>query len=360
MVKWRSLSCIIGTRERRDIGQSASELQTCNYEGIKYPFGDLISSNNEKDLKDNLNSSSLNIDELEGLPCPPMDKDFLLMGVQPEMDLSGFFDGIEDDGNICDINECATSPKSVQTGPKLQQPRSGKDFDLLKSLYLQNDKGAEKVDIKKDPATINLKKRPYSALDDSASTEATKMAAPVKRSRCQDANNMTKTGLATVGVDKVCSDYNNNCQKKVQVDRQKQTIDMGQLDEVSKELKLKESVMKLHKSYNVRKHKQVQMIDVCDLPKNTNCAFGQHRKKRFSCPLADIRDFCNAPNGLSKQSLTVNERLDNDMSQSPLAGKTKGAEVTSEATEWELELEAQLVEARSIIQEQVQKFSPVK
>lgn len=34
----------------------------------------------------------------------------------------------------------------------------------------------------------------------------------------------------------------------------------------------------------------------------------------------------------------------------------RGAEVTSEATERELELEAQLVEARSIIQEQVLKF----
>lgn len=34
----------------------------------------------------------------------------------------------------------------------------------------------------------------------------------------------------------------------------------------------------------------------------------------------------------------------------------KGAEVTSEATERELELEAQLVEARSIIQEQVLQF----
>lgn len=34
----------------------------------------------------------------------------------------------------------------------------------------------------------------------------------------------------------------------------------------------------------------------------------------------------------------------------------KGAEVTSEATERELELEAQLVEARSIIQEQVLCF----
>lgn len=34
----------------------------------------------------------------------------------------------------------------------------------------------------------------------------------------------------------------------------------------------------------------------------------------------------------------------------------KGAEVTSEATERELELEAQLVEARSIIQEQVCEF----
>ncbi|KAL0346038.1 UNVERIFIED_CONTAM: hypothetical protein Sradi_4435100 [Sesamum radiatum] len=101
----------------------------------------------------------------------------------------------------------------------------------------------------------------------------------------------------------------------------------------------------------------------------------------------DIREFLNAPNG--KQSCPMNERSDSDPSQSPLGGKTdmfdlplhmardqieeslrtkmasikermvqlqdaqKGAEVTSEVTERELELEAQLVEARSIIQEQV-------
>ncbi|XP_039035970.1 afadin- and alpha-actinin-binding protein-like [Hibiscus syriacus] len=102
----------------------------------------------------------------------------------------------------------------------------------------------------------------------------------------------------------------------------------------------------------------------------------------------DMRDFFNAPNGMTKQSLPVTDRHENDPSQSPLGGRTdvfglpfhmardqieeslrtkmasvkermvqlqdaqKGAEVTSEATERELELEAQLVEARSIIQEQ--------
>ncbi|EOY31879.1 Afadin- and alpha-actinin-binding protein isoform 3 [Theobroma cacao] len=107
-----------------------------------------------------------------------------------------------------------------------------------------------------------------------------------------------------------------------------------------------------------------------------------------SMQVVDMRDFFNAPNGLSKQSLPVSERQENDPSQSPLGGRTdvfdlpfhmardqieeslrtkmasikermvqlqdaqKGAEVTSEATERELELEAQLVEARSIIQEQ--------
>uniref|UniRef100_A0A5B7APX4 Putative afadin-and alpha-actinin-binding protein isoform X2 n=1 Tax=Davidia involucrata TaxID=16924 RepID=A0A5B7APX4_DAVIN len=107
----------------------------------------------------------------------------------------------------------------------------------------------------------------------------------------------------------------------------------------------------------------------------------------------DMRDFLNAPNGLSKQSFPVNERLDADPSQSPLGGRTdvfdlpfhvardqieeslrtkmasikermvelqdaqKGAEVSSEATERELELEAQLVEARSIIQEQASIMS---
>ncbi|XP_020871733.1 afadin- and alpha-actinin-binding protein [Arabidopsis lyrata subsp. lyrata] len=102
----------------------------------------------------------------------------------------------------------------------------------------------------------------------------------------------------------------------------------------------------------------------------------------------DMRDFLNAPNGSANPSLAGSEKREADASQSPLGGKTdvfdlpyrmargqieeslrtkmasikermvqlqdapKGASVTSEATERELELEAQLVEARSIIQEQ--------
>uniref|UniRef100_A0A1D1XY26 Afadin-and alpha-actinin-binding protein n=1 Tax=Anthurium amnicola TaxID=1678845 RepID=A0A1D1XY26_9ARAE len=102
----------------------------------------------------------------------------------------------------------------------------------------------------------------------------------------------------------------------------------------------------------------------------------------------DMRDFLNAPNGPSQQDLAVNERNNPESPKSPLGGRTdvfdlpfhmardqieeslrtkmasvkarmvqlqdaqKGAEVTSEATERELELEAQLVEARSIIEEQ--------
>ncbi|XP_021724941.1 afadin- and alpha-actinin-binding protein-like isoform X5 [Chenopodium quinoa] len=107
----------------------------------------------------------------------------------------------------------------------------------------------------------------------------------------------------------------------------------------------------------------------------------------------DMRGFLNAPNGSTKQPLTSNEKHDNDLSQSPFGGKTdvfdlpfhmgrgqieenlrakmssikerlcqlqdaqKGADVTSEVTERELELEAQLVEARSIIQEQASIMS---
>ncbi len=36
----------------------------------------------------------------------------------------------------------------------------------------------------------------------------------------------------------------------------------------------------------------------------------------------DMRDFINAPNGLSKQALAVNERVESDPSQSPLGGRT--------------------------------------
>ncbi|PNY04326.1 afadin/alpha-actinin-binding protein, partial [Trifolium pratense] len=112
-----------------------------------------------------------------------------------------------------------------------------------------------------------------------------------------------------------------------------------------------------------------------------------------SVGLVDMRDFLNAPNGLPNQSPTPSERAESNPSQSPLVGRTdvfdlpfhmardqieeslrakmtsikermgqlqdaqKEAEVTSEATERELELEAQLVEARSIIQEQASIMS---
>ncbi|OEL23826.1 hypothetical protein BAE44_0015155 [Dichanthelium oligosanthes] len=107
----------------------------------------------------------------------------------------------------------------------------------------------------------------------------------------------------------------------------------------------------------------------------------------------DMREFLNAPNGSSQPTVAANGRQEGGSPQSPLGGKTdvfdlpfhmardqieeslrtkmasikarmtqlqdaqKGAEVTSEATERELELEAQLVEARSIIQEQASIMS---
>ncbi|XP_071725400.1 uncharacterized protein [Rutidosis leptorrhynchoides] len=107
----------------------------------------------------------------------------------------------------------------------------------------------------------------------------------------------------------------------------------------------------------------------------------------------EMRDILNAPNGTSKHTTLANEKMDADPYQSPLGGRTdifdlpsfmgrdqieaflrnkvasikermgqlqdaqKETEVTCEATERELELEAQLVEARSIIQEQTSILS---
>lgn len=45
-----------------------------------------------------------------------------------------------------------------------------------------------------------------------------------------------------------------------------------------------------------------------------------------------MRDFLNAPNGLSKQSFPVNERLDFDPSKSPLSGRTVWKIVLNDAT----------------------------
>ncbi|THU73900.1 hypothetical protein C4D60_Mb04t27720 [Musa balbisiana] len=120
---------------------------------------------------------------------------------------------------------------------------------------------------------------------------------------------------------------------------------------------------------------------------------GKKADSDFYKMIMDMRDFLNAPNGLPQQTSAVNEKEDAGSPQSPLGGRMdvfdlpfhmardqieeslrtkmasikarmsqlqdaqKGAEVTCEATERELELEAQLVEARSIIQEQASIMS---
>ncbi|CAO2822989.1 unnamed protein product [Amaranthus hypochondriacus] len=136
-----------------------------------------------------------------------------------------------------------------------------------------------------------------------------------------------------------------------------------------------------------------KIVDACEAKNQELMQENNDLRALLRSMQEDMRGFLNAPNGSSKQPLTNNEKLENDLSQSPFGGKTdvfdlpfhmargqieenlrakmasikdrlyqlqdaqKGADVTSEATERELELEAQLVEARSIIQEQASIMS---
>ncbi|XP_047945844.1 afadin- and alpha-actinin-binding protein [Salvia hispanica] len=129
-----------------------------------------------------------------------------------------------------------------------------------------------------------------------------------------------------------------------------------------------------------------KIVETCEAKNQELMAENADLRTLLRSMQADMREFLNAPNG--KQSSPVNTRSDADLSQSPLGGRTdmfdlplhmgrdqieeslrtkmssikermvqlqdvhKGAEFTSEVSERELELEAQLVEARSIIQEQ--------
>ncbi|KAJ0984213.1 hypothetical protein J5N97_002569 [Dioscorea zingiberensis] len=135
------------------------------------------------------------------------------------------------------------------------------------------------------------------------------------------------------------------------------------------------------------------IVDAYEVKKQELMAENSDLRALLRSMQMDMRDFLNAPSGLSQQSLAVNEKPEMQSPQSPLGGKMdvfdlpfhmardqieeslrtkmasiksrmgqlqdaqKGAEVTSEATERELELEAQLVEARSIIQEQASIMS---
>ncbi|XP_051151355.1 uncharacterized protein LOC127265551 [Andrographis paniculata] len=134
-----------------------------------------------------------------------------------------------------------------------------------------------------------------------------------------------------------------------------------------------------------------KIVDAYETKNNELMAENANLRALLRSTQADMREFLNAPNG--KQSSPADNRQDGDVSQSPLGGKTdmfdlplhmardqieeslrtkmtsikermfqlqdaqKGAELTSDVTERELELEAQLVEARTIIQEQASIMS---
>ncbi|XP_011623839.1 afadin- and alpha-actinin-binding protein isoform X1 [Amborella trichopoda] len=135
------------------------------------------------------------------------------------------------------------------------------------------------------------------------------------------------------------------------------------------------------------------IVDAYEVKKQELMAENADLRALLRSMQGDMRDFLNMPNGLPKQNSAVNGRVDSDPPPTPLGGRTdvfdlpfhmardqieeslrnkmasikermvqlqeaqKGAEVTSEASERELELEAQLVEARSIIQEQASIMS---
>lgn len=134
------------------------------------------------------------------------------------------------------------------------------------------------------------------------------------------------------------------------------------------------------------------IVDAYEVKKQELMAENADLRALLRSMQADMRDFLNTSNGESLQNLLANDKQDVEP-LTPLGGRTdvfdlpfhmardqieeslrtkmasikarmvqlqdaqKGAEVSSEATERELELEAQLVEARSIIQEQASIMS---
>ncbi|KAK8949059.1 hypothetical protein KSP39_PZI006325 [Platanthera zijinensis] len=134
------------------------------------------------------------------------------------------------------------------------------------------------------------------------------------------------------------------------------------------------------------------IVDAYEVKKQELMAENADLRALLRSMQVDMRDFLNTSNGESLQNLLANDKQDVEP-QTPLGGRTdvfdlpfhmardqieeslrtkmasikarmvqlqdaqKGAELSSEATERELELEAQLVEARSIIQEQASIMS---
>ncbi|CAA3031084.1 probable mediator of RNA polymerase II transcription subunit 26b [Olea europaea subsp. europaea] len=243
-------------------------------------------------------------EEEEGLPSPPMDEG-AFFATPTSMELSQFFDGMDDDGigdaldprNSGEFNKnCKKGRRPTVEKPSIpkwrdQSPESNKSHESSRKLTL------EKSSIPKweDQAPDDSRTRPKDTkVEQKRGLEAVvKKQTPVRKPNKPPSSGAGPQMPRQTLQNKVKNDTKDQ-QKPVKGMIQKKPAppqqDLRGNNEASMQVKLEAAKRKLHERYqeakNAKKQRTVQVVEFCDLPKqslaqsNQNMRPGNHNRQR--------------------------------------------------------------------------------
>lgn len=213
--------------------------------------------------------------EEEGLPSPPLDEGALFITQTANIQLSEFFDGMDDDGNIRNIEEHdvdlsrnsgvydAKCAKQDYEGRHMENQKPVKPQQPPHQLPIAEDKGKSKI---QDPVCRQLKQQ-----------EAVTMN---KQSRNDYADNSYSERPSKQGYEqkKPFGEFKSHQQDLSEIQRKPSSATLQDKskysEEVSDKAKLEAAKRKLHERYqeaeNAKKQRTIQVMELHDIPKQAN------------------------------------------------------------------------------------------
>lgn len=203
--------------------------------------------------------TSADDDEEEGLPSPPMDEGAFLTTPPTSMELSQFFDGMDDDGNL---RNCGEFNKNRQNGRtripertgvvptrKVESPKDSRT-PPKDSNNAENRRKHESTTKKESPpCKPNAPGKPKPPSTETGARRPSPAAQP-------NANNVIK------------APQNGTVQKKPLPQQQEK---LNRVNEASDQMRLEAAKRKLHERYqeaeNAKKQRTIQVVELHDLPK---------------------------------------------------------------------------------------------
>ncbi|KAH7677259.1 Transcription factor IIS N-terminal protein [Dioscorea alata] len=232
-------------------------------------------------------------DEEEGLPSPPLDEGALFITQTANIQLSEFFDGMDDDGNIRNIEDQGVDlsrnsgvydvkcTKQDYERRHMENRKPVKPQQPPHQLPIAEDKGKAKI---QDPVCRQLKQQEAGTMN--------------KQSRNDYADNLYSERPSKQGYEqkKQLGEFKSRQQDISGIQRKPSSATLQDKskysEEVSDKAKLEAAKRKLHERYqeaeNAKKQRTIQVMELHDIPKQAN-----NFRQPFTKQKNNIRNWAN-------------------------------------------------------------------